>query len=193
MRRRNILLGLLAMACAMAIGALVLWLSSTQSNRAIGGILAGLSCGLVLAAALVWRMPNACDEAPLALRARYMREFLPAMAAYVLAVFTSLWLLQRIDAPALRVLVALLPVPPIAYALRSVMRYIRDVDELQQRIELEAISFATALVTLLYLAGGFLQSARIIDLRTGSTMVMLFPLVCAVYAVAKLVVRRRYL
>ena len=101
-----------------------------------------------------------------AVRLQYLREFLPAMGAYVLAVFGSLLLLQNIDATATRALVALLPVLPIA--------------------------FATALVSLVYLAGGFLQLARVIDLHAGTTMAMVFPLVCLVYGIAKLLVARRF-
>ena len=127
-----------------------------------------------------------------AVRLQYLREFLPAMGAYVLAVFGSLLLLQNIDATATRALVALLPVLPIAFALRAIMRYVRNVDEMQQRIELESIAFATALVSLVYLAGGFLQLARVIDLHAGTTMAMVFPLVCLVYGIAKLLVARRF-
>src|SRR5690606_23804348 len=71
--------------------------------------------------------------------------------AYVVAVLVTVSVL-RAGGPdgTLRVLVALLPVPPIAFVLRAVVRYIRGVDEMQQRIELEAVSLATALVALLY-------------------------------------------
>ena len=89
-------------------------------------------------------------------------------------------------------LVALLPVPPIAFALRAIVRYIRDSDEMQQRIELEAVCIATALVSLLYLAGGFLQTAKVIDLPAGAVLIWLFPLVCLTYGLAKVVVARRY-
>ena len=39
---------------------------------------------------------------------RYMREFLPAMAAYVVVVLLSIWALHHVSALALRVLLALL-------------------------------------------------------------------------------------
>ena len=87
---------------------------------------------------------------------------------------------------------ALLPVLPIGFALRAIMRFVRGVDEMQQRIELESIAFATALVSLLYLAGGFLQLARVIDLPAGLAMTMVFPLTCGVYGAAKLVVAGRF-
>jgi hypothetical protein len=137
-------------------------------------------------------MPEPCDSATPALRRRYLREFLPPMAAYVVLVFLSVWLLKRIDAPALRALVALLPLPPIAFALRAIMRYIRDADELQRRIELEAVSISTAFVSFAYLTGGFLQAARVIDVRATDAMLWVFPLTCLAYGVVKIVVSRRY-
>ena len=138
------------------------------------------------------RLPASCDSSTPALRRRYLREFLPSMLAYVLLVLASAWLLHRVDAPWLRAVVALLPVPPIALALRAIVRYIRDADELQRRIELEAVSIATAWVSLVYLAGGFLQAAKVIDLPAADAMIWMFPLVCLTYGVAKLAVARRF-
>ena len=92
----------------------------------------------------------------------------------------------------LRALVALAPLPPIAAALRAIVRYIRDADEMQQRIELEAVCVATALVSLLYMAGGFLQAAKVIDVPAAAAMIWMFPLVCFTYGLAKVVVARRY-
>ena len=57
---------------------------------------------------------------------------------------------------------------------------------------MESIAFAAALVSVLYLAGGFLQLARVIDLSASIAMAMVFPLTCGVYGVAKLVVAGRF-
>ena len=127
-----------------------------------------------------------------ALNSRYLREFLPPMVAYVLILLFSVWLLKRVEAPGLRALVALMPVPAIGMALRAIIRYIRDVDELQQRIELEAVSFAAAFVSMAYVTGAFLQLAKVIDIPSGVAMIWVFPLICASYGLAKIVVARRY-
>jgi hypothetical protein len=61
------------------------------------------------------------------------------------------------------------------------------------RIELEAVSIATtALVSLLYLAGGFLQIARVIDIPSARRLLWVFPLVCLVYGLVKIAVGRQY-
>ena len=159
---------------------------------ALPGVLYGFGAGCLLGAAFSWLAPMPCETATPALRRRYLREFLPAMAAYVLLVFVSVWLLKRVDGGWLRAPVALLPLPPIAFALRAIMRYIRDADELQRRIELETVSLATAFVSLAYLTGGFLQAAKVIDVRAADAMLWVFPLTCLAYGVVKVVVSRRY-
>jgi hypothetical protein len=76
--------------------------------------------------------------------------------------------------------------------MRAIMRYIRDADELQRRIELEALSFSTAWVSLAYLAGGFLQRAKVIDIPSGVAMIWVFPLICIGYGLVKLAIARRF-
>jgi hypothetical protein len=178
--------GCLLLALAVALPRMVA-ISDTAS-----GVLYGLAVGCLLGALLRSRLPDACDTATPALRRRYLREFVPPMLGYMVALWLSLTLLKRIDTEWLRALVALLPVAPIAFAMRAIMRYIRDADEMQRKIELEAVSIATALISLLYLAGGFLQLARVIDIASSDAMIWVFPLVCLSYGLAKIVVMRRY-
>ncbi len=160
----------------------------------VTGILYGVAGSFFFGGLLRWRMPEPCDTGTHALRSRYLREFLPAMAGYVIALFLSVWLLkQGVTEPGLRALVALLPVPAIGMALRAIIRYIRDVDELQQRIELEAVSFAAAFVSMVYVTGGFLQLAKVIDIPSAVAMIWVFPLICASYGLAKMFVARRFL
>ena len=156
------------------------------------GICTGIGAGFLFAGLLRWFMPDACDAGTPVLNSRYLREFLPPMVAYVLILLFSVWLLKRVEAPGLRALVALMPVPAIGMALRAIIRYIRDVDELQQRIELEAVSFAAAFVSMAYVTGAFLQLAKVIDIPSGVAMIWVFPLICASYGLAKIVVARRY-
>ena len=178
--------GLLLLAVAIALPLAV------HVPDTLLGALYGLALGTLLVAVLRRWLPDPCDTAPAALRRRYMREFSWAMGGYMVLLFLSMWLLKRVDEPALRALVALLPVPPIALVLRAIIRYIRDADELQRQIELEAVSFATALVSMLYMSGGFLQLAKVIDVPSGVAMIWVFPLVCMVYGFAKMLVARRY-
>jgi hypothetical protein len=47
-------------------------------------------------------------------------------------------------------------------------------------------------VSLGYLAAGFLQTAKVIDVPSGAAMIWVFPLVCLAYGLAKAAVSRRY-
>lgn len=176
----------------MGLAVLAPRISPWPLTETASGFLYGIAAGCLFGALLRWRMPDPCDTGTPALRSRYLREFLPAMAGYVVTLFLSVWILKRVDEPGLRALIALLPVPAIGMALRAIIRYIRDADELQQRIELEAVSFAAAFVSLVYIAAGFLQLAKVIDIPSGVAMIWVFPLVCASYGLAKLVVARRF-
>jgi hypothetical protein len=184
------------LVAAVASGVLAMGLPRLFPDQVPGlatTLLYTLALVLAFVALLRWRMPDSCDAAPAVLRKRYTREMAIAMGAYVVVLFFSVWLLKRLDlAPAVRALVALLPLPPIAFALRAIVRYIRDVDEMQQRIELEAVSIATAFVSLVYMAGGFLQAAKVVDLPASAAMIWMFPLVCFSYGLAKAFIVGRY-
>ena len=195
-RRRKLLILLALAACA--------WLAFAPDSPLpyeLRGFVTDLLAGMGIAGVLmilVRTVPSlrswaeSCDGTVPALRRRYLREFLPAMAGYVVTLGASLWLLKVVEEPVLRAMLALLPVPPVALAVRAIIRHIRDSDELQRRIELEAVSVATALVSMLYFAGGLLQMAKVIDIPSGQAMFWVFPMVCMTYGLAKAFVAGRY-
>lgn len=193
MSKRPLVALLAIVGLLLAGGAGLAWAFGAPVHPKLLVALGLTGAAFLLVAATTWATPDGCDSATPALRRRYLREFVPPMVAYVLVVLASVWLLKRLPEPGvLRTLVALAPVLPIAVALRAIMRYVRDLDELQQRIELEAVSIATALVSMAYLAGGFLQVAKVIDVSAADAMIWVFPLVCLTYGVAKAIVARRY-
>lgn len=161
--------------------------------RAVTVILV-LSALMLMLMAIAWwgRSNDACDVARPGLQRRYTRELLVSMTAYMLVLFASIWLLKHVDTLPLRAAIALAPVLPIGFAMRAMVRYVRDTDEMQRRIELEAVSIATLFVSMLYMTGGFLQSAKVIDVPASAAMIWVFPLVCFSYGLAKAFVARRY-
>ena len=125
---------------------------------------------------------------------RYLQALWPALLGYSLTLFASIFLIKRgIESVPLRGVVAVLPVVPIGLMMLAALRYLREIDELQRRIETEAIGAASLLVSLLYFGGGMLQKARVIDLDSAMAMIWVFPLLCATYGIAKMVLTRRYL
>lgn len=163
------------------------------------GMWAGIGAGYLLGALLFLLTPRwwrqHCDDmyAQPAGR-RYLRALWPALIGYSLTLFLSLWLIrQGIASLPLRAAVAVLPVLPIALMMGAALRYLREIDELQRRIETEAIGIGSLLVSLLYFAGGLLQKAKVIELDAAMAMLWVFPLLCAVYGIAKIVLTKRYL
>lgn len=162
------------------------------------GALCGFG-GVVLLGVLVWRLMPAWWQEECAERTasppyrRYARAMWPAMAAYVLILFGSLFALKLAGLPQwVRALVALAPVLPVAMVMRAMVRYLREIDELQRRIETEAICIAALAVPMAYFAGGFLQLAKVIDIPAGVAMIWVFPLTMFTYGVAKFAVSRHY-
>ena len=190
MTRTSVRTPLLAVAAMLMAAAIALRLlvpaASVWAPALI--LLSAIAIGMVA----ITRHAASCENAPPALQRRYTREMLVGMGSYTVLLFVSLLLLRSVEAPALRAVIALLPVAPIALVLRAMVRFIRGVDELQQRIELEAICIAAGLVSFVYMTGGFLQAARVIDVPASAAMLWVFPLICGTYGVAKSVVARRY-
>ena len=162
------------------------------------GKLAGVGFGLLLAGGLRFLMPRwwrerTEEEFQSPASRRYRRSVMPAMAAYVVLVLLSSALLRHgIAALPLRMAVALLPVPPIALVMRGFLVYLRQVDEFQRQIELESIGVGALVVSMAYVAGGFLQIGKVIDVPAGAAMIWVFPLICLGYGLGKFLAHRRY-
>ncbi|MEW6030530.1 MAG: hypothetical protein ACOYZ8_02550 [Chloroflexota bacterium] len=89
---------------------------------------------------------------------RYTREFVIAIFAYIVTLIASNSILMRMeDSSPWRVLLAIVPVVPVAFVLHSIMGVLTGSDELQQKIQLLAISFAAGTTSLLTFAYGFLE------------------------------------
>jgi hypothetical protein len=78
---------------------------------------------------------------------------------FALTYFAARALLEQPLAPPVAVAVALFPVPFFALWLLALIRGIRQLDELQQRIQLEAVAVAFLLALLLVMTLGLLELA----------------------------------
>ena len=167
--------------------------------RGVVGMWAGIGVGYLLGALLFLLLPRwwrqHCDEMyAQPAGKRYLRALWPILVGYSISVFLSVWLIKRgIESVPLRALVAVLPALALLLMMRAALRYLREIDELQRRIETEAIGIASLLVSLAYFAGGLLQKAKVVDIDSAAAMIWVFPLLCAIYGIAKMVLTRRYL
>lgn len=124
---------------------------------------------------------------------RYMKEFLPAMAAYVVVLMLSVWALRHVEATGLRVLLALSPAIPVAAAARAVVRFVRGSDELDRKILLEAFALAALVLTLGSFSLGLLVMADVVRIRADTALVWILPAYCLLYGAFAAIARRRYL
>jgi hypothetical protein len=128
-----------------------------------------------------------------AVHKRYLREFIPAMSAYVLLVMLYGRLMPRTQSVPWRVVLAVLPLLPTVLVIRAIVRVIRDQDELERRIDLEAIAIAAMSTGFGYFSLGFLLNAGIgLKIAPESMAIWVLPCLFASYGVAKLLVARRY-
>lgn len=129
-----------------------------------------------------------------AIHRRYLREFLTAMGAYV-----ALIALYGLLVPGLppgspwRVMLAIAPLLPVIGVIRAVVRLIRDEDELERRIDLEAFAIAAMLTGFGFFSYGLLLSVGALPgVPAFLVAILVMPALFGSYGLAKWAVARRY-
>lgn len=118
-----------------------------------------------------------------------------AALAYLATTWVCVWLLQHVlvDANAwLRALVGLLPIIPISFLVHAIVRRMLAGDELQRRIDLQAIAVSSMLVGLGALTLSLLIIAGVLQLSGRQALQWVLPALVMGYGIAKLWVARRY-
>lgn len=126
--------------------------------------------------------------ARLAARRRYTVRFIGAMAVYSALIVLMIPLVKRVDPLWAKALLALVPVVPIIVALSELLRFVASLDELERRIQFEAVATAAMLTCVLSFAWGMLEIAGLPRLP----VVMVTPLFCAVYGLAVWLATRKF-
>ena len=89
---------------------------------------------------------------------RYLLEFGGSMLAYAVILPACILFLNAHPDSSWRIPMALVPVIPLVLALIAVIRGIRRLDEMQRRIQLEAVAFAFCAGILGSISYGFLEN-----------------------------------
>lgn len=118
----------------------------------------------------------------------YLFEFGTSMGAYVVVLFGSVWLLERYPDASWRYLLAVAPVIPVLFALRAFLRQLNRIDELQRRIQLNAVAFAAGATGIATFTYGFLEGIGFPDLPT----IWIFPMLVALWGIGILFAQRQY-
>ena len=128
-----------------------------------------------------------------AVHKRYLREFFPAMFGYVVLLFLSVTWLKTLEGTWARALVTLLPVVPIAFVIRAMVRVIRDQDEFERRIDLEAIAIGGGIGGFGFFTYGMLLNAKVLPLPSAeSVAIWVLPVLMGCFGVVKCAVRWHY-
>ncbi len=119
---------------------------------------------------------------------RYLIEFGLALVAYAVLLVVSLLTVNLVSSPLARTLVSLSPMLPAAFVVVAVVRQLRRIDELQRRIQLEALGLAFAGTAVLSFGYGFLENVGYPKL----TMFAVWPLMATLWVVGLVISQLRY-
>jgi hypothetical protein len=118
----------------------------------------------------------------------YVREFVTATMAYVVLIIGVIWLLPRLGDSPWRYVLAVLPAVPVAFGVAAFIRFLARLDELQQRIQLSGLAFATATIGLLSFTYGLLENAGLPPL----SWIWIFPAIVMLWGLGSAVASRKY-
>ncbi len=118
----------------------------------------------------------------------YLREFGAAMVSYCVVLVLSVTWLNAAPPTSWRVLIALAPVVPGLLIVLTVVRQLGRLDELQRRIQLEAMGFAFGGTAVLTFSYGFLENAGFPTLSWH----FVWPVMAVLWLVGLVLASRRY-
>lgn len=118
----------------------------------------------------------------------YVIEFGSAMLAYVVVLLVSVTLIQRDSQSPWRYALAVAPVVPAFFALLAFIRFLGRVDELQRRIQFEAIGLSFAATGILTFTYGFLEGVGFPKL----SFIWILPLMVMLWGLGLGLASRRY-
>jgi hypothetical protein len=119
---------------------------------------------------------------------RYRVRFIAAMLVYSVAIMGCMTVLKQVEPMWAKVVLALVPVLPILYALREVVRLIPALDELERAVQTEAVVVAAIATCLLTFMWGLLEKAGLPRMP----LVMVLPMFCGLYGFAVWRAHARY-
>ncbi|GCE21587.1 hypothetical protein [Dictyobacter kobayashii] len=119
----------------------------------------------------------------------YLKEFSAAMIAYVIVLLVAITVINASPASAWwRYPLALTPVIPAIFGMIAYIRFIRRMDELQRRIQFEALAIAFASAGILTFSYGFLELVGLPHIN----WIFVFPFMIMLWGISSGFTSRRY-
>ena len=119
---------------------------------------------------------------------RYYKEFGSSMAGYTVMVPVSIWLLRSHEHTPLGFCIAFLPIIPSIFAMLAFLRFFRGLDEMQRRIQFEAVAFSFLGTCLITLTWAFQQNAGLPRFDVS----FVAPLLIMLWGIGLGIAKRRY-
>ena len=120
---------------------------------------------------------------------RYFKEFGISMGFYIVLLIGSITVLTNFELlKAAQIAITLIPVIPTIFVIVAVMRALRNSDELQQKIQLQAVTFSAIVTGLITFTYGFLENVGFPHLPS----LFIFPLMLALWGIGVGIFARKY-
>ena len=118
-----------------------------------------------------------------------MIRFGASMLGYIIVLFGAISVMNTLeeDNP-LRYVLALLPIIPLIFAFLSYMWFVRRVDEMQRRIQFEAVAISMGSTIFITLTLGFLEVAGF----PAVGMIWVPPIIILTWGLGTAIASRRY-
>lgn len=185
------LYALFTVLSALLLAAALVVLPGVGRAAPLVPVLAGIAVGgLVISLMLLWS-PGLLDTYPRNKTLRILFESVPPLLLYMLAMNHWPELLARIPAGGLQVAAACMPALLVVWMCWAFARYLRLLDELQQRIELLSVALAAALTGILAATAGTLHGIGVVRV-SGEAGLWIFPLLGLAYSLIRAALTRRY-
>lgn len=133
-----------------------------------------------------------CQSLSPALRRYYRASLWPSLLFLALTALHEWAAHQAGLAPSLRIAIALAPVLGMAWMFAAYLRFLRDCDELERRIELGALAWAAGIVLHATIAALFLLDAGLVAWSGRHVAACLGLLLVTSYALIRGWLHRRY-
>jgi hypothetical protein len=126
---------------------------------------------------------------PMKMDRKYLARFIPGMLLYMVLLPFCVGIAKVLpEDNLLRYPIAVLPVLPIGFVFWALIDHVRGLDELEQRIHLEAAVFSLGATGMIFFAMGLLESTGLKTLH----IILVLPSNILFWGVGGILARRRY-
>ncbi len=123
-------------------------------------------------------------------KSRYSLQFIIGLIAYAIAIIIQLIIIKTIELPQLgKIVIALIPMFPAVWGMMGWIKAQRKLDELQQKIAIEAGAFSLGMTALITFSYGFLE---VFAKFPKITMFSVWVIISISFMIGQLLANRRY-